>query len=178
MIDKRRVVPAELAWVDPTMRPLLQAMLQPLPENRPSSMAEVAAWEPPAPTAARALKAPAVASERSGRTPALIGALIAVLSLGGVAYVFRDDLARWAGTFSAPSLSAGPAEEAMNSPTTTLPPLTVATAAPARSFVGIAGGDKSAIAARSGNESARANQRPREWSLRRRRNPPVSRHDR
>jgi serine/threonine protein kinase len=121
MVDKRRVIPAELAWIDPTMRPLLQAMLQPLPENRPSSMAEVAAWEPPAPTAARALKAPPVANERSGRTPALIGALIAVLSLGGVAYVFRDDLARWAGTFSAASPSAGPGEEATTSPTTKLP---------------------------------------------------------
>jgi serine/threonine-protein kinase len=122
MVDKRRVIPAELAWIDPTMRPLLQAMLQPLPENRPSSMAEVAAWEPPAPTSARALKAPPVASERSGRAPALIGALIAVLSLGGAAYVFRDDLARWAGTFSAPS--AGPGEQATTSPTTNLPPLT------------------------------------------------------
>jgi serine/threonine protein kinase len=120
MIDKRRVIPAELAWIDPTIRPLLQAMLQPLPENRPSSMAEVAVWEPPAPTAARALKAPPVASERTGRTPALIGALIAVLSLGGAAYVFRDDLGRWTGTFSAPSPSAGPGEEA----TTKLPPLT------------------------------------------------------
>ena len=123
MIDKRRVVPAELSWVEPTMRPLLQAMLQPLPENRPSSMAEVAAWEPEAPKAARALKAPAIPNERSGRTPALIGALIAVLSLGGVAYVFRDDLARLAGTLSAPSLSTRPAEEAVKSPTATLPPL-------------------------------------------------------
>jgi serine/threonine protein kinase len=122
MVDKRRVVPAELSWVDPTIRPLLQAMLQPLPENRPSSMAEVAAWEPAAPSAARALKAPPVAAERSGRTPALIGALIAALSLGGAAYVFRDDLARWAGTVSSPS--AGPAEEATNSSTTKLPPLT------------------------------------------------------
>ena len=121
MVDKRRVVPAELAWIDPTMRPLLQAMLQPLTENRPSSMAEVAAWEPPAPTAARALKAPPVASERSGRTPALIGALIAVLSLGGAAYVFRDDLGRWAGTLLAPS--AGPGEVATTAPTTKLPPL-------------------------------------------------------
>jgi serine/threonine protein kinase len=124
MVDKRRVIPAELAWIDPTIRPLLQAMLQPLPENRPSSMAEVAAWEPPAPTAARALKAPPVASERSGRMPALIGALIAVLSLGGAAYVFRDDLGRWAGRFSAPAPSAGPGEEATTSPTTKLPPLT------------------------------------------------------
>jgi serine/threonine protein kinase len=124
MVDKRRVVPAELAWIDPTMRPLLQAMLQPLPENRPSSMAEIAAWEPPAPTATRALKAPPVASERSGRTPALIGALIAVLSLGGAAYVFRDDLGRWVGTFSSPPPSAGPGEVATTSPTTKLPPLT------------------------------------------------------
>ena len=120
MVDKRRVIPAELAWVDPTMRPLLQAMLQPLPENRPSSMAEVAAWQPPAPTAARALKAPPVASARTGKTPALIGAVIAVLSLGGAAYVFRDDLGRWAGTFSRPS--AGPGEMATTSPK--LPPLT------------------------------------------------------
>ncbi len=124
MIDKRRVVPAELSWVEPTMRPLLQAMLQPLPENRPSSMAEVAAWEPPAPSAARALKAPPVAAERSGRTPALIGALIAVLSLGGAAYVFRDDLARWSRTSLAPAPSAGPAEQALTSPTSKLPPLT------------------------------------------------------
>src|ERR1700734_3369144 len=124
MVEKRQVIPAELAWIDPTMRPLLQAMLQPLPENRPSTMAEVAVWEPPAPTAARALKAPPVASERSGRTPALIGAMIAVLSLGGAAYVFRDDLGRWMGTFSGPSPSASSGQEATTSPMTKLPPLT------------------------------------------------------
>jgi serine/threonine protein kinase len=124
LVDKRRVVPAELAWVEPTMRPLLQAMLQPLPQNRPANMAEVAAWEPAAPKAARALKAPAVASERSGKTPALIGAVIAVLSLGGVAYVFHDDLGRWAGTFSARAPTAGSSEEVTNSPATKLPPLT------------------------------------------------------
>jgi serine/threonine protein kinase len=124
LIDKRRVVPAELAWVEPTMRPLLQAMLQPLPENRPASMAEVAAWEPEPPKASRALKAPAVASERSGRTPALIGALIALLSLGGAGYVFHDDLARWAETFSAPAPPAGSSDQATNAPTTKLPPLT------------------------------------------------------
>jgi serine/threonine protein kinase len=124
MIDKRRVVPAELSWVEPTIRPLLQAMLQPLPENRPSSMAEVVAWAPAAPAAARALRAPPITSERSGRTLALVGALIAVLSLAGAAFVFRDDLARWAGTFSQPAPRAGPAKEAMTSPITKLPPLT------------------------------------------------------
>jgi serine/threonine protein kinase len=124
LIDKRRVVPAELAWVEPTMRPLLQAMLQPLPENRPASMAEVASWEPEAPKVSVALKAPQVASERSGRTPALIGAVIAILSLGGAAYVFRDDLGRWAGTLSSQRPPAGSSEEASISSTTKLPPLT------------------------------------------------------
>ena len=122
MIDKRRVVP-DLSGIDPTIRPLIQAMLQPLPEGRPASMAEVAAWEPATPKAARALRAPPVASERSGRISALVGALIAVLSLGGAAYVFRDDLARWTGTFPAEAPSAGPAEEAMKPPAAKLPPL-------------------------------------------------------
>ena len=123
MIEKRRIVP-DLPWIEPSMRPLLQAMLQPLPENRPASMAEVAAWEPAAPRAPRALMPPRlVADERSGRLPALVGALIAILSLGGAAYVFRDHLARWPGTVSAPTAPAGPAEEAMKS-ATKLPPLT------------------------------------------------------
>ena len=122
MIDKRRVVP-DLSGIEPTIRPLIQAMLQPRPESRPASMAEVAAWEPATPKAARALRAPPVASERSGRISALVGALIAVLSLGGVAYVFRDDLARWSGTFPAKAPSAGPAEEAMQPPAAKLPPL-------------------------------------------------------
>jgi serine/threonine protein kinase len=115
MIDKRRVAP-DLSGIDPTIRPLLQAMLQPQPEKRPASMAEVAAWEPAAPKMPRALKAPPIASERSGRTPALVGALIAILSLGGAAYVFRDDLARWART-------PGPPEEAKTSTEAKLPPL-------------------------------------------------------
>ncbi|MFZ0604582.1 MAG: protein kinase, partial [Roseiarcus sp.] len=122
MIDKRRVVP-DLSGIEPTIRPLIQAMLQPRPESRPASMAEVAAWEPATPKAARALRAPPVASERSGRISALVGALIAVLSLGGVAYVFRDDLARWSETFPAKAPSAGPAEEAMQPPAAKLPPL-------------------------------------------------------
>ena len=43
VIDKRRVVP-DLSDVDPKIRPLLQSMLQPLPEDRPASMAAVADW--------------------------------------------------------------------------------------------------------------------------------------
>jgi hypothetical protein len=54
----------------------------------------------------------------------LIGVLIALLSLGGAGYVFHDDLARWAGTFSAPAPLAGSSDQATNAPTTQLPPLT------------------------------------------------------
>jgi serine/threonine-protein kinase len=121
-IDKRRVVP-DLSGIDPTIRPLIQAMLQPRPESRPASMAEVAAWEPATPKAARSLRAPPVASEHSGRISALVGALIAVLSLGGLAYVFHDDLARWSGAFPAGAPSAGPAEEALKPAAAKLPPL-------------------------------------------------------
>ena len=55
VIDKRRVVP-DLSDIDPTIRPLLQAMLQPRPENRPASMAAIAEWTElaaPAPPARR-----------------------------------------------------------------------------------------------------------------------------
>lgn len=43
MIEKRRIVPS-LGGVDNRFRPLLEAMLQPDPANRPSSMTEIAEW--------------------------------------------------------------------------------------------------------------------------------------
>ncbi len=50
IIEKRRVVP-DLSDIPAAMRPLLTAMLQPLPADRPASMADVAAWgAPPAQT--------------------------------------------------------------------------------------------------------------------------------
>ena len=55
VIDKRRIVP-DLSDIDPTIRLLLQAMLQPRPENRPASMAAIAEWPElaaPAPPARR-----------------------------------------------------------------------------------------------------------------------------
>lgn len=45
VIEKRRTAP-ELDGVDARVRPLLTAMLQPRPEDRPATMAEVAAWKP------------------------------------------------------------------------------------------------------------------------------------
>lgn len=43
VVEKRRRVP-ELGFIDPRIRPLITAMLQPLPADRPASMAEVTAW--------------------------------------------------------------------------------------------------------------------------------------
>lgn len=43
MVEKRRIVPS-LDGVDNRFRPLLEAMLQPDPANRPASMADIAQW--------------------------------------------------------------------------------------------------------------------------------------
>lgn len=45
VIEKRRKVP-DLGAVDERIRPLIERMLQPRPEDRPESMAVVAAWRP------------------------------------------------------------------------------------------------------------------------------------
>ncbi len=47
VIERRRVLP-DLSAIDPMMRPIIAAMLQPDPEARPRSMAELAAWAPDA----------------------------------------------------------------------------------------------------------------------------------
>jgi serine/threonine-protein kinase len=57
VIEKRRTVP-DLSDIDPAIRPLIQSMLQPLPEHRPSSMAAVAVWQP-APAGGRTVIRPA-----------------------------------------------------------------------------------------------------------------------
>ena len=99
IIEKRRAVP-DLSDIDPSIRPLIQAMLQPLPANRPSSMAAVAAWEGPRkaglvlPRAGAGKTAPP-RGPAGGRAATIVGALIAIGSIAGVAYVFRDDLAQW-----------------------------------------------------------------------------------
>ncbi len=126
VIDKRRVVP-DLSDIDPALRPLLQSMLQPLPENRPASMAAVAEWTPQSlPPAAgrlhtvRGLAAPAApkdaaAASSSGRTVAIAAVAIALVSLGGVAFVFKDDFLPRTGGPAAPGLAS--------KPSSALPPL-------------------------------------------------------
>jgi hypothetical protein len=82
VIDKRRVVP-DLSKIDPRFRPLLEKMLQPLPEKRPATMAEVAAWLPAAGKPARS----ASASTGGSKTGMLVAAgLGAVAVLGGGLY--------------------------------------------------------------------------------------------
>ena len=81
MIEKRRVMP-DLSGVDQSIRPLIQAMLKPLPADRPASMAAVAAWEPGAavPAAPRAASGVAAAKRGAGaragggRVAAILGA--------------------------------------------------------------------------------------------------------
>ena len=132
VIDKRRVVP-DLSDVDPAIRPLIQSMLQPLPENRPASMAAVAEWTPQSllPAAGRrhtvrgfapaAPKDAAAPSSSSGRTAAIVGAAIALVSLGGVAFVFKDDLLPGTRGPAAPGVASKPS--AALPPLPPLPPL-------------------------------------------------------
>ncbi len=101
IIEKRRSVP-DLSDIDPSMRPLLQAMLQPLPANRPASMAAVAEWgEAGASGAGRAARrgGDGSASRQKpgggstvGRLAAVLGVVIVIASVGGTLYVFRDEM--------------------------------------------------------------------------------------
>ena len=135
IIEKRRVMP-DLSDLDKSIRPLIQAMLQPLPDKRPASMAAVAAWGEDkrsggASGRANGEDAPPARESGGGRVAALVGALIAIVSLGGAAYVFRDDLTHWVPAPGAPSAPAPPARPSTPAPAapseastaTKLPPL-------------------------------------------------------
>ena len=111
VIEKRRVVP-DLSDLDRSIRPLIQAMLQPLPENRPASMAAVAAWgekanSPSENEDGRAGKEWSARRSAGGQGAALIGALIAVVSLGGTGYIFRDEIVRWTQSLSGAGTPSG-----------------------------------------------------------------------
>jgi serine/threonine protein kinase len=106
IIEKRRTVP-DLSDIDASMRPLLQAMLAPLPADRPESMAAVASWDENGKTSAKNRIA-ASSEEFSprtvgsplgekpgggitfGRLAAILGVLILISVVGGTLYLFRD----------------------------------------------------------------------------------------
>ena len=136
VIEKRRVVP-DLSDINPTIRPLIQAMLQPLPANRPPSMAAVAAWSDGGASGAgadnqgdrgRRSAGAATTTASSGRWAGILGALIVIVSVGVTIYVFREDVTRWfksASSFVAPILTPAP-----TAIPTKLPPLGSAPATP------------------------------------------------
>ena len=112
-IAKRSVVP-DLSDIDPAIRPLIQAMLQPLPADRPPSMGALASWEGarrPGLVLRRAAGKGAAAREPAGgRTAAFLGALIALASICGATYAFRDNLTRWGQSDIGPAAPPGPAK--------------------------------------------------------------------
>lgn len=93
VIVRRASVP-DLSGVDPRLRPLLEAMLDPDPARRPASMAEVAAWSPPPvdppPVAAPVPRAPVSSRPPWRKRPlamAGLGLVVAALAAGGFAFL-------------------------------------------------------------------------------------------
>ena len=94
VLDKRRKVP-DLGAIDLRIRPLLERMLQPDPDARPNSMAQVATWPlatarpgdgpsaPPISASRRSERSPQAPARRRGRRYAWAGILAALL-IGGV----------------------------------------------------------------------------------------------
>jgi serine/threonine-protein kinase len=137
VIEKRRVVP-DLGAVDLRYRPLLEHMLQPDPNDRPESMATVAAWRPdmaygprPAPLRGRSLGMtgadgePKQRSASGGRVEKILAlAVLALVLLAGAASV----ASYWFYPFMVPQLVAwfapGPSTPPPQSPRPTSPALT------------------------------------------------------
>jgi hypothetical protein len=82
VVEKRRVVP-DLSGVDERLRPLIEQMLEPNPDDRPSSMTEIAAWSPDAPPLARRRRK----RTSAGTKPAGLTISRTSLMLGGAAAV-------------------------------------------------------------------------------------------
>ena len=89
VIEKRRTVP-DLGSIDARLKPLLERMLQPDPRNRLASMAEVAQWpavQPRTVVSAASRPKPGTAEKSPNRTPLLIGGVVGVVALAGLAFV-------------------------------------------------------------------------------------------
>jgi serine/threonine protein kinase len=158
IIEKRRKVP-DLSDVESSMRPLIAAMLQPLPADRPQSMAAIASWTPAG--SARPNLSPGLQKSATGvgGLAAIVAALIIVVSVGGTLYVFRDILpfGRSASSLT-PAPEQRPAEQkpteeasAEPSPTTAhkLPPLPELSPPQPAAASSIAAGENSPLASAS-----------------------------
>jgi serine/threonine-protein kinase len=108
----KRSAPPDLSDIHPAIRPIIQAMLQPIPANRPASMEAVGSWQgspdPGLPPSAGAKPSPAP-ERKGGRIAAALGALLVIVGLGSAAYAFRDELARWSHSATAPVTPPSPA---------------------------------------------------------------------
>jgi serine/threonine protein kinase len=97
VLEKRRQVP-DLSGIDPRLRPLLKAMLQPDPEQRPDSMLTIAEWPLEAShkgansAATRGIGSASHAHKRLSLRYVLAGgALVLLLGLGTLAYFLQPD---------------------------------------------------------------------------------------
>ncbi|MBN9064299.1 MAG: hypothetical protein BGP06_13710 [Rhizobiales bacterium 65-9] len=141
VIQKRQKVP-DLGAVDPRLRPLIEWMLQPKPEDRPASMNEVAAWVAPEPKkkksagfgliAAGALAALALAGMGGGyvymtRTPAAV--VLPPVSVAPPADIPVDPSGRASGPTLQPS-GQTPPQNSASATTPVEPPLEPLTIAP------------------------------------------------
>jgi eukaryotic-like serine/threonine-protein kinase len=91
VLEKRRSVP-DLGAIDPRLRPLIERMLQPDPNDRPESMATVAAWRPAVGSSSIGKH---VGNRRLAPQKFALASLAAVLLLslaGGTYYFYSDSL--------------------------------------------------------------------------------------
>ena len=72
VIEKRRVVP-DLTGIDPELQPIVEAMLQPDPADRPPGMAEIASWVRPVPDVPPPVTSPLSLSRERTSRPAVNG---------------------------------------------------------------------------------------------------------
>jgi serine/threonine-protein kinase len=86
VIEKRRVVP-DLSGIDERLRPLIEHMLQPNPDDRPASMAEVAAWRADASGAKRPARRRASQAQAAKPARASVSFSRLTLMLAGAAAV-------------------------------------------------------------------------------------------
>lgn len=101
VIEKRKQVPS-LAGVDPRIRPLLEKMLQPNPDDRPQSMQEVADYFARLPSSAAGRRgargggpaATNAAKQRGLLLAAAAGATLALIGLGAGAYLWLAPTAK------------------------------------------------------------------------------------
>jgi serine/threonine-protein kinase len=135
VIEKRKRVP-DLSDIDNSLRPLLTAMLAPNPDERPASMAEVAAWGETG-ERTQVTPAPRPPARKSGAVAAVVAAAV-LIAVAAAGYLLRDRLREAISppiaSLPSPSPSASPAKLPPLPPSTASPTPTAASAPPTPSL--------------------------------------------